>query len=62
MNLNLKAKIVQIFGTQYAFAKEVGTHECVVSRVVRGRENLTEASKKKWADILKSDPEILFRR
>jgi plasmid maintenance system antidote protein VapI len=36
MNLILKAKIVENYGTQADFAQVIGIDETIVSRVVRG--------------------------
>jgi ribosome-binding protein aMBF1 (putative translation factor) len=52
MNFLLKAKIVEVFGSQWKFAQEIGEHESAVSRVIRGRRYLNEKERMKWASIL----------
>ncbi len=60
MNLRLKAKIVEHFGTQAAFADFIGEHEAVVSKVVRGRRSLGHESRQRWAKALECKPEELL--
>lgn len=60
VNLILKARIIQFFGTQHAFAKKIKTQASTVSRVVRGRENLTQREQEAWARCLKSSAKELF--
>jgi hypothetical protein len=45
---------------QIDFAKAVGDHETVVSRVVNGWLNLPEERKKKYAEVLCKSVEELF--
>ena len=42
MNLKLKSKIVEHFGTQADFAYQIKKDETLVSRVIRGRRTLPE--------------------
>ena len=60
VNLKLKARIVEKFGSQWQFARHLNSHEAVISRVIRGHWNLSEAERDKWAKALESEPEILF--
>ena len=60
MNRRLKGKIVEKFGTQWDFAMAIGTHEALVSRVIRGRRTLAEMEQEKWAQVLVADTERLF--
>jgi len=60
MNRRLKGKIVEGFGTQWDFAMSIGTHEALVSRVIRGRRTLAEMEQEKWAQVLVADTERLF--
>lgn len=55
MNKFLKAKIVERFGSQFEFARAIGEHESVVSRVIRGRHTLTVDGRIKWAQVLECD-------
>lgn len=61
MNLILKAKIIEKFGTQADFAIEANDDETLVSRVVRCRRFLTPEKQKQWAKILECDPKQLFQ-
>jgi len=61
MNKILKGKIVEKFGSQFGFARAIGEHEAVVSRVVRGRLALKESERLKWAHVLDDDATRLFQ-
>jgi hypothetical protein len=61
VNLILKAKIIEKFGTQADFAIAVKDDETLVSRVVRRRRFLTPEKQRQWAKILKCDPKRLFQ-
>ena len=60
MNRKLKARIIELFGTQADFAVKIKVDETVVSRIIRGRRNLTPEDQKRWAETLQSSPEIIF--
>jgi len=60
MNKKLKAKIVEHFCTQVDFAEALRIDEAVVSRIVRGRRELTDDGKKQWAEALDCKPEEIF--
>lgn len=60
MNKRLKARIVEIYGTQTDFAIAIETHESVVSRVIRGRRILSQIERKRWAEALKCMPKNVF--
>lgn len=60
MNRSLKAKIIELFGTQADFAQRLGIDESVVSRVVKGRKKLSPDMEKKWARALKCAPGDIF--
>jgi plasmid maintenance system antidote protein VapI len=63
MNKILKAKIVERYGSQVEFAKKIGEHEAIVSRVIRGHHELTTEERLKWAIALGcSNSEILFQQ
>lgn len=46
--------------SQKEFARLVGDHETLVSRVVRGHWNLDEERKLRYAKVLKKKPSELF--
>lgn len=60
MNLRLKARIIELFGTQSDFARAIKEDETLVSRIIRGRRSLDPDQMEKWAVALDSKPEQLF--
>jgi len=60
MNRKLKAKIVEVFGTQADFAKSMGLHSSRVSTVVRRRWDLSDEEQKQWAAALGCNPSDIF--
>jgi transcriptional regulator with XRE-family HTH domain len=52
MNLKLKGKIIEVYGTQADFAQRINKDESYVSRVVRGRRNITQNEQDNWAGLL----------
>ena len=61
MNKFLKGKIVERFGSQFEFARAIGEHESIVSRVIRGHHTMTVEGRKKWAQVLGcNDADSLF--
>ena len=60
MNMKLKAKIYEKFGSQWDFAMAAGIHECQVSRVVRNRRSLPTEERQRWAALLGMDSTELF--
>lgn len=60
MNRKLKARIIEYFGTQWQFARDLNLHEVEVSQVVRGRRMLEPEEQARWAKALKTDPKELF--
>jgi len=60
MNLKLRLKIIEKFQTQSDFAAKIGINESVISRVVRGRRELSAEAKGEWAKALKCKPEEIF--
>lgn len=62
MNKTLKAKIVEKFGSQVEFAKAIGEHEPIVSRVIRGHHYLSAEERLRWAIALGcEDAESIFQ-
>ena len=61
MNRKLKARIIQIYGSQYEFSRAIKEHEAVVSRVVRNKKQLDPKEKQRWAQKLGiKNPSELF--
>jgi hypothetical protein len=60
MNRRLKAKIIEHYGTQFAFAGKIGRPESLVSKVVRKRRILSPEDRRRWAAMLKCRPEDVF--
>jgi hypothetical protein len=52
INLKLKLKIIEKFGSQIHFARVSGVDESKVSKVMRGWRTLTPLEQKKWANVL----------
>ncbi len=61
MNIPLKIKIIEVFGSQSDFALKQRVNESLVSRVVRGRRSIPDEAKKEWAKTLKCKPEEVFQ-
>ena len=55
VNLKLKARIIERFGSQVDFARALKVDEQTISRVIRGREGLPEEAQKQWAKKLSCD-------
>lgn len=62
MNRVLKAKIIERFGSQANFAQTMGSSEPLISRVIRGRIELEQEEKEKWATALKYEANELFSK
>ena len=62
MNLILKARIIEKFGTQADFAVVAKGDESLVSRIVRGRRFLSAEDQKVWAALLDCKPNQLFEQ
>lgn len=58
MNLKLKSRIIERFGSQANFAQAVGADEPTVSRVVNGRKILNPEKLKQWAAKLGCDRKV----
>jgi transcriptional regulator with XRE-family HTH domain len=61
MNLALKIKILQIYGTQSDFAQQIGSDDSFVSRIIRERRKLDPIKQEKWAEALGCEPSELFQ-
>ena len=61
MNWKLKQKIIEEFGSQIAFAYEIGEQDIAVSKVVRGWRNISPEKQKKWAKALDCKPGDVFK-
>ena len=58
MNKRLKGKIVENFGTQWNFAQKARVPEAYVSKVVRGKLELSDSEKNRWAKLLNTGKEV----
>ena len=61
MNLKLKAKIVEKYGTQADFAPVINTDESLISKIIRGRRKLSPAQLEAWAKALDCKPDDIFK-
>jgi transcriptional regulator with XRE-family HTH domain len=62
MNLKLKAKIVERFGTQADFGEAIGIDDSIISKIIRGRRTLDSEKQIVWAQALRSTPRELFEK
>jgi transcriptional regulator with XRE-family HTH domain len=62
MNLKLKARIIERFGTQADFAQAMEIDDSIISKIVRGRRQLDPENQYLWAKVLRSTPRELFGR
>lgn len=53
INLMLKGRIIQVFGSQVDFSEALGIDESLVSRYVNNRRPLPAEQAKEWAILLK---------
>ncbi len=60
MNLKLKAKIIEKYGSQVDFSEAINVNETIISKVIRGRRSLDPERQIAWADALNSTPRELF--
>jgi plasmid maintenance system antidote protein VapI len=60
INRNLKSEIVRTYGAQCNFAGAMGLRETVVSGVIRGRLNLSDDEKHRWAKSLDAPVDKIF--
>ena len=60
VNLKLKAKIVEKYGTQADFAPVINTDESLISKIIRGRRKLDTKMQFVWAKALGCRPEDIF--
>ncbi len=58
----LRARIIEMFGTQADFAEAIKFDESLVSRVVRGRWNLNADEIERWSEALGRDVSELLER
>ena len=58
MNKRLKGKIVEHFGCQVDFAQKAKVDESLVSRVIRGRRELSDDEQARWAKLLRCGKEV----
>ena len=60
INLKLKIRIIEVFGSQTKFANAVGMTEQKVSRIITGRTPINEEEKIEFALTLNSKVEDIF--
>lgn len=60
MNIRLKMRIYQKYGSQSDFSMAVGERESLVSRVIRGRRALAAEKQQEWAKALDCKPDEIF--
>ena len=60
MNLKLKARMVEFYGSQRGFSREIGINEGRVSQVVKGHWRLSPEERQRWAERLHEDEGKLF--
>ena len=60
MNLKLKAKIIEKYGTQADFAPVINTDESLISKFIRGRRKLSPENQTIWANALDCKPSDIF--
>jgi hypothetical protein len=61
MNLTLKLKILEKYGSQARFADEIGENESAISRVIHGRKWLPREKRLFWATTLEANERKLFQ-
>ncbi len=59
MNKKLKAKIIEVSGSQFAFAQAVQCREAMVSGVIRNHRRLTADQASTWSAVLGCDVSTL---
>lgn len=58
MNSNkLKGRIVEVYGTQGAFAEALGVQQQTVSQKLKNKRELTRAEIERWCELLKIERE-----
>lgn len=58
MNSNkLKGRIIEVFGTQGAFAEALGVQQRTVSWKLKNKRELTRAEIERWCELLKIERE-----
>ncbi len=60
MNLKLKAKIIEKYGTQADFAQIIDMDDSLISKIIRGRRTLNSAKQFEWAQALGCKPKDIF--
>ena len=55
VNMALKIRILERFGSQARFAEAVNVRDELVSRVIHGRRAISEDEIKKWSSVLSVD-------
>lgn len=61
MNIPLKIKILERFGTQCAFSDALELHESYVSQVIHERRKLDRAEMVRWSKALRVRTDEIFK-
>ncbi len=61
VNWKLKKRITEICGSQSDFARVALVPEPTISKVVRGRFDLSSAEQERWALLLRCNPDEVFQ-
>jgi len=61
MNLKLKEKIVEKYGTQADFAQVIEMDDSLISKIIRGRRKLDPEKQIEWANALGCQPKDIFK-
>jgi len=59
-NWKLKRRIAELYQSQSNFSEAAGVSDALISQVVRYRKELSVAEKKRWAILLRCQPEEIF--
>ena len=60
-NGQLRQQIVDTYGSSANFSQIAGVGESIISRVIRGRRDLPDSEKERWAKILRCDVQDIFQ-
>jgi len=60
MNWPLKVRIIEHFGKQWLFARELGIDDSIVSRVINGAKDLPPEQQKRWAKAMRCQVADIF--
>lgn len=61
INWQLKKRISEICGSQADFSKIARVPEATISKVIRGRQGISVSEQRRWAVLLRCEPEEIFQ-